>query len=83
MPEGLMEAILMSMRSSGEKSGATLRRKLLWAIRVGVVVGRSFRKRRSLPGGICQNRRLLDEMQEMYGVRLSEQKTVALQKKRV
>ena len=48
-----METRRMSMRSSGGKRGAMEVRKAVCAVRVGVVVGRSFRKRRSLPAG-CQ-----------------------------
>ena len=43
----------MSMRSSGGKRGAMDSRKAVWAVSVGVVVGRSLRKRRSLPVGGC------------------------------
>ena len=42
----------MSMRSSAGKRGAMEVRKAIWASSVGVVVGRSLRKRRSLPGGV-------------------------------
>lgn len=41
----------MSMRSSAGKRGAMEVWKAMWAVRVGVVVGRSLRKRRSLPVG--------------------------------
>jgi hypothetical protein len=48
---GARETRLMSMRFSGGKRGAMDLRKAVRAMRVGVVVGRSLRKRRSLPLG--------------------------------
>lgn len=71
----------MSIRSSAGKRGAMEVRKAMWALSVGVVVGRSLRKRRSLPVGggvlgcgfgfglVCGGRGHLGEGEEVSGER--------------